>query len=120
MLGNLLRLGSSKLAPGFLGTGANRIEYGQTLTNKQLSNGKNVFAGQPATMTNGTISMNQPLNEVIVTPFSKAGDIIGDVLKPIVSKATEGMNVGADNKTLLIISGGFVAVACALIYAIKK
>ncbi len=38
--GNLLRAGSSKLAPGVLGTGANRIEMGQTLTNAQLANGQ--------------------------------------------------------------------------------
>lgn len=43
-MGNLFRAGSSKVAPGLLGTGANRIEFGQTLTNGELAG--NMSAGQ--------------------------------------------------------------------------
>ena len=42
--GNLLRAGFSKVSPGLLGTGANRIEYGQTKTNGELAG--NIPAGQ--------------------------------------------------------------------------
>lgn len=37
LFGNLLRAGTAKLAPGILGTGADRIEIGQTKTNAQLA-----------------------------------------------------------------------------------
>lgn len=35
--GNLLRAGSNKVSGGVLGTGANRIEIGQTQTNAELA-----------------------------------------------------------------------------------
>lgn len=56
MFGNLLRAGSSKVAPGLLGTGADRIEFGQTKTNGELA---------------GNVSTGQSFNEQLFGPTAE-------------------------------------------------
>jgi|GEM_PF-4774756 len=127
LFGNLLR-GVSSAIPivggTVLGTGANKIELGQTQTNKELAN--QTFAGQPATVSqDGTVNMTTPLNEVSVSAvkqnasLDRLADTLGSFAGKVVGKATENATVGADNKTLMVVGGVGLAIILAM-FATKK
>lgn len=114
-MGNLFR-GVASAVPivggTVIGTGANKIEHGQTMTNKELSS----FAGQPATQSpDGTINMTTPLNQVTVSSAKSSEPgvlekMLGDKLSYLGQRSTENMQFGADNKTLMIVGGGLFAI----------
>ncbi len=122
--GNLLRGVSSAATGGILGSGANRIEVGQTATNKDIAAdpSKSVtFAGQAATQSaDGTITMTQPLKEVVITPQAIQNqqpawlEKLGDKLSYLGGRTTEQTAVGVDNKTLMIVGGGLFALVLVM------
>ena len=123
--GNLLR-GATSAIPiiggTVVGTGANKIELGQTKTNAELAK-EATFAGKPALIeANGDIAMKEPLQEVNISAqaVKKSDEMpswvnrFGDILSNLGGRATENVSVGADNKTLFIVGGGLLLVVLAL------
>jgi hypothetical protein len=117
--GNLLRSATSAIpiiGGTVVGTGANKIELGQTKTNAQLAK-EATFAGVPASVeANGDIAIKQPLNEVNITAQSLKKDPpipawmekLGDSLSYLGKRTTDQTAVGMDDKTLFIIGGGIL------------
>lgn len=136
--GNLLRAGASMATGGVLGSGANKIEHGQTATNAEIAKdptkaqgnyvspltGQQIsFAGQPAVKeADGTIAMQNSLSEVTITPKTAANNFappvwlqkLGDMGSYLGKRSTEQTAVGVDNKTLMVVGGGLFALVLVM------
>ena len=126
LFGNLLRSAVSAVpivGGTVLGTGANKIELGQTKTNAELAKEATTFAGQPAVKeADGTYAMSNSLNEVNISaqkvkqepPMPSWVDKVGDIVSNLGARATEKATVSMDDKTLFIMGGGILLLVGVL------
>jgi predicted glycoside hydrolase/deacetylase ChbG (UPF0249 family) len=133
--GNLLASVANKATGGVLGSKrVAALQSGNIASiNPNAEAGKTfktVFGGEPATVSkDGTINIEKPLQEVSVSAPSTAistlnqpgflDRLIGDKLSYLGARTTENMQVGADNKTLMIVGGGIAALIITML-AMKK
>lgn len=117
--GNLIRGVTSSATGGMLGSGANRIELGQTKTNAQLAAESAAAGTTPNPYVQGTAPPPTVQSGTVQTSgaFDQLNQSMGGIVEKLKDLTTIRTEVKGDNSQIMMLGG--VAIAIALIFSLN-